>query len=221
MYKALLVRVKFSEAFFRVHYTQGFRLTYPVPLPTTVAGIFGGMLGIKREEINQKFSGMMFGATALRPARIVAENSTFVQYKSARLIEKGVAPVAILCNPEYRIAMAGSVDKVEEAKEILDGGVVYIPYGGQNDFFCEDWAVEGLAVVKEGTTINNYAPEEWVEKIYMGSSSNFEILPVMHKISKNPNFYFVVNGTLYLKKTLKNVDGMGLYYLGDFIYQFI
>ncbi|HIQ49937.1 MAG TPA: CRISPR-associated protein Cas5, partial [Nanoarchaeota archaeon] len=33
--KALILEISFFEAFFKVRHTKGFKLTYPIPLPTT------------------------------------------------------------------------------------------------------------------------------------------------------------------------------------------
>lgn len=60
--KALVLKIEFFEAHFKVHYTKGFRLTYPIPLPTSVAGIFARLLNIPREETMKRFKGCRFGA---------------------------------------------------------------------------------------------------------------------------------------------------------------
>ena len=63
--KALIVEIGFFEAFFKVHYTKTSRLTYPMPLPTTVAGMFGSMLGFSREKVREAFAECLFGSGIL------------------------------------------------------------------------------------------------------------------------------------------------------------
>jgi CRISPR-associated Cas5-like protein len=97
--KAVIVKISFSEAFFKVHYTKGFRLTYPIPLPTSVAGMFGAFLGVEREKISdlQKF---LFGAKLEEYNGFINENATFRQYKSYG-VEIGVATLNLINNPTY------------------------------------------------------------------------------------------------------------------------
>ncbi|TDA25912.1 MAG: hypothetical protein DSO01_06605 [Archaeoglobi archaeon] len=215
---ALITELSFSEALFRVHYTQGFKLTYPIPLPTSVAGMFGAMLGLKRSDVLKEFSEFLFGAKAKYPARILAENATFLQYKS-KGIERGVAPATILSRPVFQIAIAGDENKIKKICSKIENGLVYQPYGGQNDFFCEDWKIEEIVNVDKSKEISNYCPEDWVESIAVTSSSDFMILPVKHFLSEKMNFYFIINGKLRLKREVPCAVDIALYSLKDFVYQ--
>jgi len=217
MMKALIVEISFFEAFFKVHYTKGFRLTYPIPLPTTVAGIFGAFLGVERERLAKEFGEMLFGAKLVEYTSIASENATFLQYK-AKGVERGVIQLSIVNEPIYSIAMAGEEKKIEEIKNKAENSASYLPYGGQNDFFVKDWKIISIEDVKESDEISNYAPQDWVKNPILEKGSEIQILPVMHKISKNPNFYFVVNGKLKLKKNIYCVreEEIGLYNLKDF-----
>lgn len=203
--KAAIVGMSFYEAFFKVHYTKGFRLTYPLPLPTSVAGIFGSMLGIDRENLKDEFRGLYFGAGLRGYDGIIVENETFIQYKGAR-VEKGVVHAQILNHPRYLLAMAGEDAKITQYYNLLeDEGFVYLPYGGQNDFFVEDIELIGFSDVTEKDIISNYAPQDMVEGIE-SKEAIFTILPVMHNYSENPNFYFVLEGRLRLKEPVKVVE---------------
>lgn len=215
--KAIVSRITFYEAFFKVHYTKGFRLTYPIPLPTTVAGIFGAMLGIDRTEIQNKFKNFYFGAKLLGYDGIIVEHETFRQFKTMK-VERGVVRSQIVNHPTYLIALAGNVESITEFYDFLQSGkMVYLPYGGQNDFFVEDIHIVGLANVVDCNVICNYAPQDMVKSL-KSKEITFSILPVMHTYSDNPNFYFVLKGKLELKESVKAVEneGMALYPLGMF-----
>jgi CRISPR-associated Cas5-like protein len=215
--KALLVEISFSEAFFKVHYTRGFRLTYPIPLPTSVAGIFGAFLGIKREELRKECNGMFFGAKMVKYGSIVSENARFIQYKR-KGPEKGAAQLSIINNPTFLIAVASQEEKIMKVEKEIKEYIKFLPYGGQNDFFPIDWRVKGYEEVEETDEITNYAPQDWVIAPILEAGSEVQILPVRHNLSENLNFYFIINGRLKLKKKILATrnEKIGLYKLEDF-----
>ena len=216
--KALIVEISFFEAFFKVHYTKGFRLTYPIPLPTTVAGIFGGIFGVERGKLKEEFDEMLFGAKLIKYDNIIQENATYLQYKSGGTkIEKGVTPFLIINEPTYLITIAGANGKINEIfKKIRN--LSYLPYGGQNDFFVKDWKIVGIFDVTKDDEITNYVPQDLVNNPILEKGSEIQILPVRHKISENPNFYFVINGGLKLKERIFCTmnEKIGLYSLDKF-----
>lgn len=203
--KAVIVDISFYEAFFKVHYTKGFRLTYPLPLPTSVAGIFGSMLGIDRGNLKDEFKGLYFGAGLRSYDGIIVENETFMQYKGAR-VEKGAVHAQVINHPRYLLVMAGESSKLAQYYNLLeDEGLAYLPYGGQNDFFVEDINLRGFSEVAEKNIVDNYAPQDMVERIE-SKETTFNILPVMHNYSENPNFYFILEGSLRLKRPVETVE---------------
>lgn len=203
--KALIAEITFYEAFFKVHYTKGFRLTYPIPLPTSVAGIFGAMLGIDRNVIKDEFRNFYFGAKLLKHEGIVIENETFTQYKTMK-VEKGVVRTQIINHPTYLIVIGGENNKIVSYHDFLrKGNFVYLPYGGQNDFFVEDIKVKDLAEVSESKIVSNYAPQDIVKE-FESKEIVFSVLPVMHTYSDNPNFNFVLKGQLRLREPVKVVE---------------
>jgi len=206
--KAITAEISFYEAFFKVHYTKGFRLTYPMPLPTSVAGIFGALLGIERNRIKDEFKNFYFGAGLIKYEGIVIENETFIQYKAMRV--RGAVRTQILNHPTYLIAMAGENDKIFSYYEFLrNGNIAFLPYGGQNDFFVEDIKIKDLSEVLQSRIVNNYAPQDIVDK-FETNEVVFSILPVMHTHSANPNFYFILKGRLKLREPVKIVEGINI-----------
>lgn len=215
--KALIINIKFSEALFKTHFTKGFRQTYLIPLPTSVAGIFGAMLGIERGKIIESFKDFFFGAKLLDYKGFYSENTTYIQYKNRNVV-RGVATSIILNNPSYEIALAARSEIVNNIYLKLKNGIIYFPYGGQNDFFAENINIVGIKDVEETYLIENYAPQDYVEKIEWDKGTELQILPVKHKLSPNLNFYFIFKGKLKLKEPIFAVDGIGLYSLEYFYY---
>lgn len=215
----IIVSINFFEAHFKVHITKGFKLTYPMPLPTSVAGIFGAMLGIDRKDIIKEFQNFLFGAKLVSYDGTFHENITFIQYKQKR-IEKGVVNNLIINNPSYKICMAGAENKIREIYNNLKHGIKYFPYGGQNDFFTRDINLVSIREVYKEIYIENYAPKEYVENVELRNDSELYILPVgvNEKFLTSNVFYFIFNGRLKLKNPVYCADGIGLYPLNYFIY---
>jgi len=212
-----LVKIDFFEAFFKVHYTKTTRLTYPAPLPTSVAGIFGAMLGWERNEKKppKNANRFLFGSKILSLEGIVTEQATYVQ---APKNIKGVASLSILNEPSYLIAIAGEELEIERYQKQLAGGCEYLPYGGQNDFFVKDISLIGKENVGPSKEIENYAPKDLVEKVQLEKGASIYTLPVAHRCEDMDNiFYFVSGGgKLILRKEKSCVKGICLYPLSDF-----
>jgi CRISPR-associated protein Cas5 subtype I-B len=221
--KALEVEISFEEAFFKVHYTKGFRLTYPVPLPTTVVGMFGALFGVERDRLKNEFKNVLAGAKVIKYEGIINESATFMQYKSKKSkgVVRGVTKLSFINSPTYLIVIASNDEgKIEDYKKRLEEqrGIKYLPYGGQNDFFPLDWKVRDINEVEDSKEITNYAPQDWVGTQILEKGSEIQILPVRHNLSKNQNFYFVINGKLVLNRKIpatKN-EKIGLYSLESF-----
>lgn len=213
--------ISFFEAFFKVHYTKGFRLSYPIPLPTSVAGIFGALLGISREKIKEEFENFYLGAKLINLGKENFENSTFIQIgKKFDNWPPGVVPTQFFTDPTYQIVIAHEdILKIEEIFRQLNKGFKFLPYGGQNDFFVKDIKILGIEKVEMSDVIENYAPRNWIEKTEVApdKDSFLTILPVMHQISDEP-FYFGYKIKLFLKKKIPTVNNIGLYELSKFYY---
>jgi len=211
---ALVIEISFFEAFFKVHHTRGFRLSYPIPLPTSVAGIFGALLGVERGKMKE--FDFLFGAKIKKYQGTVNENATFLQHKS-KGTERGVASLNLVNSPTYLIAMGGEKDNIEKVLTKLKDSVEFLPYGGQNDFFVSDWKIVGVDEIEKSNEVTNYAPQDWVEPKLEGKFE-LQILPVRHTLSENPNFYFLTKGKLRLKNKIlctKN-EKIALYTLNGF-----
>jgi CRISPR-associated Cas5-like protein len=222
--KSLTFKIDFFEAHFKVHTTKGFRLSYPIPPPTSVAGIFAAALGLDREAVYDEFHDFIFGACCCNtvPEQSV-EQATFIQYKEYR---RGVAPTHILVNPSYYLTMAGDDAKVEKFRtRFITQGIEFQPFGGQNDYFARDWAVVESGNLTKSKEVANYLPVGHIERIQEGTI--LEVLPIRHRLPSvngvdeiEPEFCFIMDGRVISKKEsdVCIVDGksMALYRLGDF-----
>ncbi len=217
MYYGFSIKIKFSEAHFSLHYTKGFSLSYPIPLPTSVAGIFAALLGISRNDIKEKFADLLFGGKLLNMPMENYENYTYIQYGKNI---KGVTTLQIFSDAEYELAIGG-VDKEKLEKffnQIKKFNFVYLPFGGQNDFFIEEiYLYSDLKELEYTDEIENYAPKSWVIKTeLLKDNSSIFILPVMHNLDEDINFYFGYNAKFKIKQKIYSLNGIGLYEFSKF-----
>lgn len=217
MVRALISEISFFDAFFKTHYTKGFRLTYPIPLPTTVAGIFGGMLGLSRKEAKEEFKDCMFGASFTEKSKYI-ENRENATYYLQDKKEYGAAPLHLLHEPSYYTVLAAKDERINEYFKKIAQNISFLPFGGQNDFFVKDWKVFSmLFLVKKGKEISNYAPLSFVEEIKEGTI--IKRLPVMSKF-EDEEFLFVIEGSVKLKQDVNicqiNNKTIALYSLDTF-----
>ena len=213
--ESLVIKLSFFDAFFKVHFTRTSRLTYPIPLPTTVAGMLGSMMGLSRKEAKNFFSDFKLGASLTEGSKF-SENEESASYILMKKRVRGVEKIRILNEPEYYIVIAGK--DVKEVEERIEEGISYLPFGGQNDHFAKDWEIIGRREIFKSKEISNYAPSSWIERIPEGTK--LQILPVMHDLSSGENFVFVLDGKVHLDREIACVvvggKSIALYNLANF-----
>ena len=218
--KALAIKIKFSEAFFKVHYTKSSRLTYPIPLPTSVAGMFGSMLGLPRKACGNLFKDYLFGAGVVSGTQINIETEN-CSYRLLAKKERGVERISILNSPEYYIVMAGKEASISNYYNKITSEIKYLPFGGQNDFFPLDWKIIGITeVARKKTELSGYVPTNWVSSVYQ--NTKLEILPVAHRIPDLSNsFTFILSGVVEIREPILcavvDTVSIPLYYLKQFV----
>jgi CRISPR-associated Cas5-like protein len=217
MYYGFSIKIKFSEAHFSLHYTKGFSLSYPVPLPSSVAGILAALLGVRRDEINEKFSNFLFGSKLINSPIENFENYTYIQYGKNI---KGVTALQFFSDVEYELAIGSSNKQILEAflDKIKQYNFTYLPFGGQNDFFIEEiYSSSEVRELEYTNEIENYAPKNWVDKTELLKEGGLIfILPVMHSLDEDRNFYFGYNVKFKIKQNIYSLNGIGLYELSKF-----
>jgi CRISPR-associated Cas5-like protein len=218
MYYGFSIKIKFSEAHFALHYTKGFSLSYPMPLPSSVAGIFATLLGVRRDEIKEKFSNFLFGSKLINSPIENFENYTYIQFKKKK--PKGVTTLQFFSDVEYELAIGGSNKQTLEEflEHIKKYSFAYLPFGGQNDFFIEEiYLNTDLRELEYTNEIENYAPKNWVDKTELLKEDGLIfILPVMHSLDEDRNFYFGYNVKFKIKQNIYSLNGVGLYELSKF-----
>lgn len=218
---SLQIKVSFSEAHFRCHYTEVNPLTYPIPLPPTVSGIFGALLGWKREAIMEKARNHQFGAKLFNLGGVTREFARIIQFKEGR--PKFPFPIEnfeLLIKPSYILAIAGEEQLIKDYYTQLQRGYVYLPFGGRNDFFVENIEVLGFQKVTSTKEVEGYAPSNWVDSLSSQNGGWVRGLQVMHKIHEASRwFYFAYKTVLRLNRELfATTDGIALYPVEWFYY---
>jgi CRISPR-associated Cas5-like protein len=186
--RALTFKARFFTAQFKDHLSKLTRRTYLIPPPSAVAGIFGAILGLKREELAEVSKEMLAGAelrslggrvTTL--ARIFKFDRTPSQLLALiRKYQGGEAEVIKeirellpieeseeMYMPEYRLAIASSDESLleEGARRLKDLDFEYEVFGG-NDYhlpeFVGDPRPARMYKSREGY---GYCPREDFERV--------------------------------------------------------
>jgi len=215
---AVMMKVSFNEAHFRAHFTEMSPLTYPAPLPSTVAGMFGALMSWSRSELRDKCSDLLFGAKLLGFKGFNTELARIIQYEKGRpVVPFPIMKYELLMEPELLIVMAGNENVINRYLDSLRGGYGYLPYGGRNEYFVRDIELVGAMRVTYSMDIQSYAPENWVTKVDLLDGGWVRLLQVNHNIQDASRWFsFVYGGTLHLKKEVPVVEGICLYRFTDF-----
>ncbi len=221
--KAVLVEVEFPEAVFTSHYTKGFRETYLIPLPTSVAGMFGAMLGIERYNMPSFIRNKWFGAKLLSYNGVGREIYLFPKIKGKAdkntwNVEWAPAFQGIVNNPRYLIAMASEDEGLlRDVLRSLGRGLVYLPYGGLNDFIALDVEVHGdLYDVELTKEVEGYAPEDDVATVIPMEDGEMYKSYVKYR-GDVATFIMVYRARIRLKREVYAVKdyGVPLYEIGE------
>lgn len=226
---SLIVEIEFSEAFFAHHMARKASASYLIPLPTSVAGIFSAMLGVRRRDMG-RFSKMMFGAKLIKLGGVANEVWSKIIYKDEYVkyeepvggrkgyvmvvAERSPCNIMLLNNPRYEMYAAGNRGEIEEMYRRLRDGIVFYPYGGQNDFFATDVKIVGIGGVEVGSEVNNYAMNDEVVRIYGGDEVSIDLVKM--RSGKSKWFVFIYNGRLKLRRGVPTVNGAAVYPMGMF-----
>ena len=137
-YGALTFKISFETAQFRKHIVKLYRDTYLMPLPSTVAGIVGAMLGVDRSQLRDFTceKELMTGSMLLSYEGTVSETMTVIKMKEwKREIIRTPKRNVMLFRPSYKLAVASSDRKLigELKRRIEHLDFEFDPFGG-NDY---------------------------------------------------------------------------------------
>jgi len=217
--KAILLEISFFEAFFKVHYTRKYRLSYPIPLPTTIAGMLGSLSGIPRNRIKDYFKDVYVGAKYLN-CNLVFENTTLIELSKDGHAVRSVEKMLLLNEPTYVIAIGGDEKKIKEIEDRLKNyEFVFLPFGGQNDFFIKNIKFLGEGKFKESNVIFGYFPQRLLVK----TTGKFWILPVKYKRDSESEFikelFVFTEKEAEIKESILTIENIAVYKLENFSYE--
>jgi len=136
-FSALTFRISFETAQFKKHLIKLYRDTYLMPLPSTVAGIAGAILGIKKSVLKEFACNkeLLAGSTMLSYEGMINETMTVMKMKGWREFIRTPKRNVILFRPSYKLALASSDAELikELERRIRDLDFEFDLFGG-NDY---------------------------------------------------------------------------------------
>lgn len=143
--KALTFMISFETAQFKKHLIKLYRDTYLSPLPSTVLGMLGAVMGVRRGHLREFAceKGLLTGAALMSYEGIVSETMTVVKMKGWREYIRTPKMSVLLYKPIYKVAVA-SPDRelIEEFKDrLLRLDFEFELFGG-NDYNFLSWIGE-------------------------------------------------------------------------------
>jgi CRISPR-associated Cas5-like protein len=186
--KALTFKVKFITAQFKDHLSKLSRKTYFIPPPSSVAGIFGAIVGLDRKSLAIVSKELLAGAQMIslggravtlarlykfdRPGKELAKlvkkyyedkNSVLKDIRELLTIKESEE----LYSPEYKLAVASSNESlIDNAFErIRNYEFEYDVFGGNDYHFVEFIGEPRLAEVKKSREGYGYCPSKYFERI--------------------------------------------------------
>lgn len=205
--KALTFRVRFITAQFKDHVSKVTRRTYLIPPPSAVAGFFGAILGLEREELAKLAKEILAGAelrylggritnlarilTFDRPtSELLALIKKYYEDRSKVLKDvQELFPIVEseeLYMPEYKFAIASNNESLVEegARRLRELDFEYEVFGGNDYHFVEYVGDPRPANVQSSREGCGYCPREDFERI---EAKSYNIVFDMDVIKKFKN----------------------------------
>ncbi|MEM5830098.1 MAG: CRISPR-associated protein Cas5 [Candidatus Aenigmatarchaeota archaeon] len=216
--KYLVFRISFFEAFFKVFITRKYQLSYILPLPTSIAGIIGSIIGIERNNIANYFKDMYVGSKYIK-GELIFENRTLIELSSNKPPERAVEKTSIINDAEFEIVVIGDDNKIDELKRRIENlEFSFLPFGGQNDFFIKDIkAIEygEISTITNSNIITGYVKYSDIKSIR--NNTRIWIFPVRYK-GRDEKFAFI-DGEVEVKEPIPSFKNIAVYKFSDFEYK--
>lgn len=183
--KALTFIVRFLTAQYKDHMQKMTRRTYLIPPPSAVAGVFGAVLGLKREKLYEVSDEILTGAklrflggrivTSARIFKIDHTHSALVsllrRYYSGERSKKVVEDIQGLLTikeseelymPEYKFAIASPDEALieEGMRRLREYDIEYDIFGGNDYHLVEFIGDPKPAELKKSSEGHGYCPRE-------------------------------------------------------------
>lgn len=143
--KALTFKIEFDTAQFKKHLLKLYRDTYLIPLPSSIAGIVGAILGIKKFNLRDwaRQNELLAGALMLSYEGIVDEMMTVVKMKGWMGFLRTPKKNIILFRPKYKVAIASlNQELTKELEERIKNLDFEFEIFGGNDYNFVSWIGE-------------------------------------------------------------------------------
>lgn len=186
--KALTFKVHFLTAQFKDHASKVTRRTYLIPPPSAVAGFFGAILGLRREELAKLAKNILAGAELKSLGGRIVTLSKIYKFDRPTsgllaLIEEyyrdrskvwrdiqGLSPITEseeLYMPEYKFAIASSNESLVEegVRRLREFDFEYDVFGGNDYHFVYCVGDPRPAKVYDSREGCGYCPREDLERI--------------------------------------------------------
>lgn len=224
--KCFVFRLRGKFGHFRKFYTTASALSHDFPPPTTVRGLIGAVVGLKREEYIQRTKDIAVGVVIES-----LEDRLFVGVNLRNLGEPGIvrtqANRQMVINPSYLIYIYGEGDVYEDFVSKVENSETYFtPYLGKTSYIAD---IEPLGFretfpVDNASSLSGVFPFECVEN-FMDLTKQGKIyrdrIPISFESGRvKPKYKDVLYtiGNIPLKGSFK---GNGIYNVGgEHVYLF-
>ncbi len=134
--EAIIFQVEFETAQFRKHLIKLYRDTYLIPLPSSVLGFIGAVLGVERRNLRDFAckNGVMTGAAMLGYEGLISETMTIIKVKGWRDFVRTPKRSVLLYRPSYVFAVSSTGEVVEELTSRLQKMEFQYEVFGGNDY---------------------------------------------------------------------------------------
>jgi len=221
-YQALTFKISFFTAQFRKHHVKLYRDTYLMPLPSTISGMIGAILGIRRKYLKDfvKKVSMLCGSELLSFDGHINEFVRIFKFpreRISKILEKlrdpkgsrELLPVyksISLFQPVYKIAVALKNENVyvDLLRRLRELDFAFDIYGGNDYNFVKDiWDIKEAKVIMSKTG-RGYCPSDEFSNISPGN----EVIIVSDMVLADvkEKFIFAYGGDMILKQEKEVVE---------------
>ena len=222
MHYALTFKISFFTAQFRKHHVKLYRDTYLMPLPSTIAGIIGAILGIRRRELKNfaRNVNLYCGAELIGYDGYVHELARIFKFPRAKISEivkrlrdpkaaRELQPIyksISLYEPKYKIAVALRNKEIYDdlLRRLRELDFVFDIFGGNDYNFVKD-----IWDIREARFARSSVGRGYCSSMHFKSvSSGSEVIIVGDMVLANvkEKFIFTHGGDVFLKTEKEVVD---------------
>jgi len=205
-FHGITFKISFLTAQFRKHILKLYWDTYLIPLPSTIVGIIGAILGIRRRDLPDfvKKNNILTGAMLLEFEGEGDELATLFKYKENREFIRTIKRSRFLYKPVYKFGVASTNEELisELYDRINNGEFEYEIYGGNDYHFIDYYGDVNRGEYIETIEAYGYSEKNHVEEIKPIKNPAFAKIDYVHNIEQQEieSFVFVYQALIKVKK---------------------